>query len=393
MRDIDTLPVPLAAGSDPQSEIQQLFPQSYEVSRRRFRGMLPWLKQKWPGAVLHSIPLRETPEITIDWIQANATLSNEKMLVFTTGEHGIEGYVGSAMLEYFAQHYLPRLDAETTGITLVHMINPWGMKFWRRTNPNNVDLNRNFVWDPGQLDPSFNPDYQVIAGDVAPEASIDHPKWQKMALLLRYLRALLRVGKQDFWDAKILGQYADPQGIHYGGTQVQEEVDLVKSIYRQAFSACRKLLHLDMHTGYGPRYQMTLVNSVLESKTSDEFSREIGYPLVAAMNPEEFYEVRGDMIDYVYMLREKEFPDVELYATSFEFGTFGLSHWGKLRSLLAMIQENQWFWHGAGSRQAEEAVRVEFLESFSPSEIRWREKAVADADQAFRGILKMEGFL
>jgi hypothetical protein len=99
------------------------------------------------------------------------------------------------------------------------------------------------------------------------------------------------------------------------------------------------------------------------------------------------------MIDYVYLLREKEFPDVKLYATSFEFGTFGISHWGKLRSLLAMIQENQWFWHGAGSRQTEEAVRVEFLESFSPSEFRWREKAVADADQAFRGILKMEGFL
>lgn len=393
MREIETLPVPLADETDPASEIQQLFPQSYEISRRRFRGMLPWLKQKWPGAVLHSIPLREFPEITIDWIHANATLSNDKMLVFTTGEHGIEGYVGSAMLEYFAQNYLPRLDSETTGITLVHTINPWGMKFWRRTNPNNVDLNRNFVWEENQLDPAFNPGYQAIAGDMAPQGEINHLGWQRLALLLRYLRGILRMGKSDFWDAKILGQYAYPQGIHFGGNQVQEEVALVKSIYRQAFSACRKLLHLDMHTGYGPREQMTLVNSVLESKTSGEFSQQIGYPLVAAMNPEEFYEVRGDMIDYVYLLREKEFPDVKLYATSFEFGTFGISHWGKLRSLLAMIQENQWFWHGAGSRQTEEAVRVEFLESFSPSEFRWREKAVADADQAFRGILKMEGFL
>ena len=393
MREIDTLLVPLAEGANSESETQQLFPQSYEVSRRRFRGMLPWLKQKWPGAILHSIPLRDFPEVSIDWIHANASHSNEKMLIFTTGEHGIEGYVGAAMLEYFGQHYLPRLDAETTGITLVHMINPWGMKFWRRTNPNNVDLTRNFVWDENQLDAAFNPGYQAIATDVAPSSSINHLGWQKTSLLLRYLRSLLRMGKSDFWDAKILGQYAYPQGIHYGGTQVEEEVELVKSLYRQAFSECKKILHLDMHTGYGPRYQMTLVNSVLEPKTSEQFSQQIDYPLVAAMNPEEFYEVRGDMIDYVYMLREKEFPDVELYATSFEFGTFGMSHWGKLRSLLAMIQENQWFWHGAGSMQVEEAVRVEFLESFSPSEARWREKAVADADQAFRGILKMEGFL
>lgn len=393
MREIETLPVPLAEGSDPASEIQQLFPQSYEISRRRFRGMLPWLEQKWPGVVLHSIPLSGFPEITIDWIHADPRHSDGKMLVFSTGEHGIEGYVGSAMLEYFAQHYLPRLDAETTGITLVHMINPWGMKYWRRTNPNNVDLNRNFVWEPSQLDPGFNPGYQLIRDDVAPQGPVSQLAWQKLGLLARYLRAVLRMGKTDFWDAKILGQYSSQQGIHYGGTQVQEEVEQVKLIYRQAFSGCRKLLHLDMHTGYGPRYQMTLVNSVLEPRSSEQFRREIGYPLVAAMNPEEFYEVRGDMIDYVYLLREKEFPEVELYATSFEFGTFGMSHWGKLRSLLAMIQENQWFWYGAGSRQVEEGVRVEFLESFSPSEVRWREKAVADADQAFRGILKMEGFI
>ena len=83
IREIKTLPVPLAEGSDPESETQQLFPQSYEISRRRFRGMLPWLKQKWPGAVLHSIPLRDFPEITIDWIHGNATHSNDKMLVFT----------------------------------------------------------------------------------------------------------------------------------------------------------------------------------------------------------------------------------------------------------------------------------------------------------------------
>ena len=99
------------------------------------------------------------------------------------------------------------------------------------------------------------------------------------------------------------------------------------------------------------------------------------------------------MIDFVYQLRAQEFPDVSLYATSFEFGTFGISHWGKLRSMRAMVQENQLAWYGARTKQIEKEVRREFLESFSPSEENWREKAVADADQAFRGILKMEGFL
>lgn len=374
-------------------EIHTLFPITYEASRERFRNMLPALKKLWPEAELHTHPLSETKEITIDWIRSPATRTAEKMLLFTTGEHGIEGYVGSAMLEHFFQHYLPALNPETTGITLVHTIDPWGMKYWRRTNPENVDLNRNFVWNPSQLDPSFNPGYADIHAFVAPKGSLKHLGWQKLVFGLRYLAYLVRMDKGPFWDAKILGQYAHPMGIHYGGMQVQEEVEVVKTIYRQAFESCRRLLHLDMHTGYGPRYHMTLVNSVLEPKSSADFVNDTHYPRVAAMNPEEFYEVLGDMIDYMYLLRDKEFPDVDLYATSFEFGTFGLHHWGRFRSLRAMVQENQVYWYGARTNRVKNKVRREFLESFSPSSGRWRRKAVADADQAFRGILEMEGFI
>ncbi len=375
------------------ADIHALFPESYEQSRNRFRAMLPVLKKIWPEATLHSHALKDFPDITIDWIWAGGRQTMEKMLLFTTGEHGVEGYVGSAMLEYFYRRYLPRLDADTTGITLVHMIDPWGMKFRRRTNPNNVDLNRNFVWDHRQIDPAFNPDYKRLKSLIAPQKQINHLRWERFVFLLKYAAYLTMLGKTSLWDAKILGQYAHSQGIHFGGEQVQEEVEVVTSIFRQAFANCRKLLHLDMHTGYGPRYQMTLVNSVLEPKSSAEFRKQTDYPLVAAMNPEEFYEVQGDMIDFVYRLRAQEFPDVSLYATSFEFGTFGISHWGKLRSMRAMVQENQLAWYGARTKQIEKEVRREFLESFSPSEENWREKAVADADQAFRGILKMEGFL
>ena len=107
---------------------------------------------------------------------------------------------------------------------------------------------------------------------------------------------------------------------------------------------------------------------------------------------DEFYEVRGDMVDFVYMLRDREFPQTKLYSTAFEFGTFGESNWDKVRSLQAMVFENRLTWHGAANNRIEESVRREFLESFSPSEERWRRKAIADADQAFEAILRMTGF-
>ena len=380
-------------GVSDEVDIDLLFPKTYEGSRTRFKEHFSELKEIWPDAELLTHPLSAHPGISIDWIQSAGRQTKEKMLVFTTGEHGIEGVVGSAMLEFFIQNYIPKLDPDTTGITLVHMIDPWGMKYRRRTNSNNVDLNRNFVWNVDQFDRNFNPGYDAVKTYLGPQRVLKRMRWENLVLFFKYLDYLTGIGKREFWNIKILGQYAHPMGIHYGGMEVQEEVEVVKTIYRQAFETCGRLLHLDMHTGYGPRYQMTLVNSVLEPKSSAEFKSQADYPRVAAMNPEEFYEVRGDMIDYVYMLRDKEFPEVALYATSFEFGTFGLFHWERFRSMKAMVQENQVYWYGARTKGIKNKVRKEFLESFSPSSEKWKRKAVADADQAFRGILKMEGFI
>ncbi len=336
--------------------------------------------------------MQEFPELTIDWITASGRDTNDKMLVFTTGEHGVEGYVGSAILKLFLRKFLPRLDPATTGLTLVHAINPWGMKHHRRTNPHNVDLNRNFVLDETQLDPAFNPLYAKIARFVGPEGMATGQGYRRFEFLAGYLLQVLRFGRNPFWAGKVLGQYAHPQGIHYGGSTLHEEVRVLQQIYRHALASGRKMLHLDMHTGYGPRYQMTIVNSPLEPKSSAEFASDLGYPLVATMNPEEFYAVRGDMVDYVYLLRRQEFPDTELYATAFEFGTFGAGHWENYRSMRAMVLENQLYWHGAASPRDARWIRREFLESFSPLEVKWREKAIADAEQAMQAILKMVGF-
>jgi hypothetical protein len=373
--------------------INRFFPADYEESRLRFRAMAPELQKRWPETILHQHPLSGFPDISIDWITTRGNPPPKNMLVFTTGEHGIEGFVGSAMLELFYQRCLPFLDPESTGLTLVHTINPWGMKNYRRTNTNNVDLNRNFVWEPEQIDPEFNGLYGEIRGLVEPQGRIGSLFWDKVRFLVSFSKNRLKLGKVRLWEAKIFGQYAYPKGIHYGGSQVEEETALLKSIYRQAFEGCQRLLHLDMHTGYGPRYQMTLVNSPLELRSSEFFKQAFGYPLVAAMNPDEFYEVRGDMIDYVYRLGQTDFPQVDLYATSFEFGTFGESHRQRLRSMEAMVRENQIFWHGAKSKRTEEGIRDDFIESFYPAEQKWRDKALADADQAFKGILQWFGLI
>ena len=374
------------------SEILSLFPETYEVSRARFREDLSVVQQFWPQAQLSKHRLTGDEDLTIDWIYADAVGNNEKVFILTIGEHGIEGYVGSAMQQRFIDRYLSQMDPQTTGLLLVHAINPWGMKYHRRVNANNVDLNRNFVYD-GVFELIYNPEYNQIRNMLYPPRLIQSLGTSNLFFQAELLFHLARMGVNGFHKASLSGQYRDAQGMYYGGHEFEEETRTLMQLYRQVISSYDQILHLDMHTGYGPRYQMSLVNSALEKESSEKFEQRFNYPVVVAANPEEFYEIRGDMVDFVYELWQREFPQKRLFATAFEFGTLGNAYFGKVHCPVEMVNENRLFWHGALYEQVADMVKQEFEELFNPSASDWKEKAVADADQAFSGVLRAEGYL
>ena len=366
------------------------FPSSYFSSRQRFRAALEDILERWPGAKLTSHLVQSDEDLTIDWIEAPAVETADALLLVTSGEHGVEAYAGCAVLQMMIEEYLPLLDPQHTGLALVHSINPWGMAHHRRTNKGNVDINRNFVLDPMQLDPAFNADYKRFNGFLNPRHKLRGYGLQK-ALFVPY--ALLRAGlsgSDRLKRATLLGQYAFPQGIYYGGRSIQPETQVLMDLYRRWFGAYRQVVHIDLHTGYGPRYQMSVVNSSFEKVSSGELAERFNYPLVVKTDPDEFYSISGDMIDYIYQMVGKEFPNCAFYSTTFEFGTFGDSLINSLESLRTMIHENQMHHQGAGDT---EAVRQDFDELYCPSEPEWREKVLADARQALNGILAAWGMI
>jgi hypothetical protein len=394
------LKVSQAARQGTFAHIAALFPRSYDGSRARFRQNLDRIQQFWPNARLVAHRISSEEGLTIDWIEADALESCERLLIFTCGEHGIEAYVGSAVLQVFINEYLQRLPAETTGLLLVHAINPWGMKYRRRVNSRNVDLNRNFIWvdpdrsaDENPYDANANPKYTQISELLNPAKVLHSRIASDMTSAYQLLRSTITLGRRQARDSALLGQYFSPRGLYYGGSNLQEETRVLMNLYRQHLAEYWQVLHLDMHTGYGPRYQMSLVNSALEERDSPWFSRQFDYPLVVKATSEEFYPIQGDMIDCIYRMVIEEFPDKGIYATSFEFGTFGASLLATLRSMRAMILENQLYWYGSSNPGLRDWIKREFEELYLPGEEKWRAKAVLDARQAFDGILRAEGFL
>jgi len=374
------------------SDILSLFPKTYEASRERFRSNLSLIQKYWPKAKLSNHKILGDEDLTIDWITSDALETNEKVLIFTTAEHGIEGYVGSAMQQRFLETFLPRLDPRTTGLLLVHSINPWGMKYHRRVNPNNVDLNRTFVYD-NSFDKAVNPQYDNLLDLLRADKPFKNLTFSNVGYYLKLTQKVLQMGWAGFRSAYLLGQYRHQDGLFYGGDGYQDETKVAINLYRGAFETYKQILHLDMHTGYGPRYQMSLVNSVHETGTSKEFEKKFNYPLVVAANPKEFYAIQGDMIDFVYEMWQHEFSENKLFATAFEFGTYGDGFKGKVGMPRAMAFENRLYWQGTDNRNLAERVKYDFEELFNPFAPDWKEKAVRDADQAFEGILGAEGFI
>jgi hypothetical protein len=382
------------------SGLDQPFPGSYEASRQRFRSNFAQIQEMWPDARLESHTLAGEEDLSIDWVLADALERREKLLVFTSGQHGIEGFIGSGMLQLFLEQFLPHLNPKRTGVLLVHCINPWGMKYLRRVNAQNVDLNRNFVWGPGrgQADAYFaekfpNIPYERLSQFLNPLGEIHTAPSNYWRFLLGLAGRALSVGLRKFQAAILIGQYNFPKGLYFGGQGYQEETFVLLDLLRENIGRYAQILLLDMHTGYGPRSQMSLVNSFLEERDSQFFQQIYGYPLVVKANPKEFYGIHGDMVDYVYRFVQNEFPDKKLYATTFQFGTYGDSTLASIRSLRTMILENQYHWFGAKSREDKDKTLKDFRELYYPESESWRAKALADAKQALRGILTAEGYL
>ncbi|MFU8794415.1 MAG: M14 family metallopeptidase [Dethiobacteria bacterium] len=369
---------------------KEYFADSYEENRAKFRDLLRPVKDLWPSAEIEQYPVISEEDLTIDLIRALPSNEQKRLIIISTGLHGIEGYIGAAAQHLFVEEYLKVLSPGDTGLLLVHSINPWGMKNRRRVNENNVDLNRNFIFEetlPGEM---VNPAYDKAMNLLNPQKPLSLNN--NPLICPAIFNKILTMGPAVFREAVLYGQYRHPKGLYYGGKGYERSTELFDRIVTNVISDYEKILHIDMHSGYGPRNQMTLVNSIHEKRDSSSLQKLFSYPLVAKTDHDEFYQMQGDMIDYLYQLINRRYPEKNYYGTSFEFGTYGESFTAVIRSLKALINENRLFHYGSTNNRAARKAREDFEALFNPKEEQWRDKAMQDSRQAFTGILRGEGF-
>ena len=343
------------------------------------------------GVELSSHAIDENDGLYIDSFYLPAAEDQTNLIVLTTGVHGMEGYIGATMLDVFFNEVYSTLDSADTGVLVVANVNPYGMKYYRRYNENNVDLNRNFILDWDSFDLSSNKEYPKVDTFLGPTGKIGNGLWHEVGFYLSLGKTAITDGADTISDALLTGQYEYPQGVYYGGMGDEASTVYLKDVFSRCLdSDYENIVHIDLHSGYGPRYNMVIFNSVFETMTEAESQAAFGYDYIIAHDSEAFYATTGDTTDFFYRLAQQKQAEAQLFSTCFEFGTIGDAFFDTILSLKYTIDENRNHWYPTDNTTTAEIIRQNYLELYYPTETAWREKTVADFKTAAMGVLDVK---
>jgi hypothetical protein len=167
-------------------------------------------------------------------------------------------------------------------LVFVHSVNPYGFAKSRRTNENNIDINRNFLSDEEfvmalkrdpniagytDLDPLLNP-------TVFPTSNI---LLNDIQFIAKGIYTLLLKGFRKLKTTIVAGNYHKSDGIGFGGFERSSSVNHVLSLLDERkllFDRTSKLVFVDVHTGLGPEGVDTFLFGNVSQRHIDK-AREI----------------------------------------------------------------------------------------------------------------------
>ncbi|MBR4882233.1 MAG: DUF2817 domain-containing protein, partial [Clostridia bacterium] len=239
----------------PEYSYSEYFCTTYDEVRKNLEKRVAKLKAEGISVERTSFAVDADDGLYIDNVYLPSKGERTNLIVLTTGVHGMEGFIGSVMLDVFFEEIYPDLDSENTGILIVANVNPYGMKYYRRYNENNVDLNRNFILDWNDFDLSSNKEYPKVKSFLQPEGKMGNALWHEAGFYLSLGKEAITSGADTISDALLTGQYEYPEGVYYGGNGDERSTLYLKGVFKEALSGeYENIVHIDIHSGYGPRY-------------------------------------------------------------------------------------------------------------------------------------------
>jgi len=349
------------------SQLDRHFSPDYATARERFRRAAAAAGAQIDSLALSARgPADEPLTIDIAWLGAAHA---RRVLLHTSGIHGVEAYAGSAV-QLALLDQPPELSAGNA-LALVHVLNPYGMAWLRRANEANVDLNRNFL-GTGETWSGAPPLYATLD----PLLNAKAPP-RPDAFLLRMLMLASRHGYRPVKQAIAQGQYDFPRGLFYGGAQLEAGPRLFLDWLERRVSTAKTVLAIDVHTGLG-RWARDTLFAEPGRDTPQGLAAALGSALVDThVDPSAAYPIHGALAQGIRATLGARVAHCVLQ----EFGTYSI-----LKVISALRDENRW--HFYGTRDPRHPVKIALQEALCPASPSWRNRVVARGTAAARGGMK-----
>lgn len=305
---------------------------------------------------LHTLTGLEGEPLAVDVAQLGPDDATD-VVVVVSGTHGVEGYCGSALQSRWLDVCAADRPHELA-VVLVHALNPYGFSWVRRTNEDNVDLNRNFIdWSrPAPADAG----YDELADVIVP-ASWDEAERARTDGVL--LELVAEQGLEAVQQTISGGQYTQPDGVFYGGRGPVWSHEWLRAWGEQRLADARRVAVLDLHTGLGPWGHGELISS--EEPGSAAHERSLSWwGSVTSMHGGDSVSARltGDWLEAV----PRYCPQAEVTAAALEFGTVDPI------SVLQALRADAWLHaHGDPTAAAAAEVRAQVRAAFADDDPAW----------------------
>jgi len=368
---------------------------------------------------------------TVDAILLTMRVPDDHVdIIHSSGTHGVEGYLGSAVQirflhELFLQNeaLLENKGRENTSeyrngkvrkILLIHAVNPFGMRHHRRTNENNVDLNRNVLVpdkiksvigrDPNYfgyvdmdsvLNPIYNPAPRQSGNDLPEQSSYDtiHTFMKEVGSIASVIASIVKIiASKGYSNAKrtiVSAQYHKKAGVFYGGNgrwensvlAVQHAIDEFAdfSLSSGDADAQSKVLWIDVHTGLGKYGSYT---SLIKKEVTDNnlWTSQLN-TLVAGLEEKQASNSKAVSSGYEqtvgFINGDVLCPPPACFAVSQEFGTRP-----GVAVILSLVLENK----GFNWSKSEYAYLTS--NAFQPQRLSWRRIALRGGSEMLLAALK-----
>src|SRR5690349_20400548 len=209
-----------------------------QAARRRGLGIVSRVHPRVKGA--------QGEELAIDFALLGDA-DARSLLVVLSGVHGVEGFCGSGCQVALLQDETVVAAVRQSGAAVLfcHAVNPYGFSHLRRTNEDNIDINRNFRDFAASSTP--NAAYASLHSVIVP------PTWPptagNAAIIDDYVA---RYGAAQLQAAVSSGQCEFPDGLFYAGRAPAWSNTTLRDVLQAHGQGRERIGWIDIHSGLGP---------------------------------------------------------------------------------------------------------------------------------------------